>query len=205
MELKEFLDQRGYELLEQGNFQRFFDEMEWRGILWKENDFTLKHFFQALTSSDCFPLDYLLDRMVSLNRSFGTIVAYNSIRTLKVPATVQKIDELTFCDCASLESIELPDSIYTLEWGVFNSCTSLKYIKLPVTLKRIRNSAFYRCTSLESIELPDSVIQIDPSAFKECRHLRTIKISPNHPQFALDSRGNLIDKKYAEIIIRVQK
>lgn len=205
MKLKEFLDKIGYKLLEQGDFQTFFDEMYQQSIVWEEaasDKPILKLFFQSLISPECFSLDYILNRMTTLNRSFGEFIKYNEIKTLKLPKNLKEIGDEAFWSCTSLESIEVSDSVEEIGENAFYNCRSLKSVKLPENLKKIGAWAFEYCKSLESVEIPDSVEEIDADAFYGCKSLKSIKISPNHPYFMLNSAGDLVNRKTGKIVIK---
>ena len=66
-----------------------------------------------------------------------------------------------------MESIDIPDSVTSVEAGAFKGCTSLESIDLPNSVSKIDEETFAGCSSLRSIDLPDSIISIGPSAFKE--------------------------------------
>ena len=58
------------------------------------------------------------------------------------------------CNISSskLASIDLPNTITTLELKAFNECSLLKSITIPGTIATIEGGAFYKCSSLEEIK-----------------------------------------------------
>lgn len=80
--------------------------------------------------------------------------------------------------------------IYTVTeigYFAFFDCASLNSINLPNTIKSINNRAFGK-TGLESIFVPASVNQIDPEAFLGCDKLISVKVDDTNPTY--DSRDN---------------
>ena len=73
------------------------------------------------------------------------------MRRLVVENDRVKIGERAFENCASLESIQLPDGMTEIYGGVFNSCKSLRSICLPQHLTILGESAFSDCEGLEEI------------------------------------------------------
>ena len=58
------------------------------------------------------------------------------------------------CNISSskLASIDLPNTITTLELKAFNECSLLKSVTIPGTIETIEGGAFYSCSSLEEIK-----------------------------------------------------
>lgn len=52
----------------------------------------------------------------------------SSLKTIKIPSSVEVIENGAFADCESLEIIELPSSIIILNDELFHGCSSLKKI-----------------------------------------------------------------------------
>lgn len=116
-----------------------------------------------------------------------------------VPDGVEIIGERAFSNSIGLETINLPDSIKSIERysfsgsglhrfvqpknqkricaNTFEFCQQLHIVELQEGLKVIDDDAFDSCTALEKIDLPDSLMIIGKSAFEDCR-LRSIKIGP---------------------------
>ena len=76
-----------------------------------------------------------------------------------------------FDGCTSLKSIKLPNSLIKIEDYSFYGCTNLTEIEIPNSVTSIGNYAFYRCTSLAEIEIPNSVTSIGKYAFSGCTSL----------------------------------
>ena len=116
-----------------------------------------------------------------------------------VPDGVEIIGERAFSNSIALETINLPDSIKSIERysfsgsglhrfvqpknqkricaNTFEFCQQLQSVELQEGLKVIDDYAFDSCNALEKIDLPDSLMIIGKSAFDDCR-LRSIKFGP---------------------------
>lgn len=84
-----------------------------------------------------------------------------------------------FLNCNRMNSITLPDGMYSIGNSAFNGCTSLTSIDLPNSLVSIGDNAFSLCKNLTSISLPDTVVSIGKYAFSNCENLKTIEIGSN--------------------------
>lgn len=86
--------------------------------------------------------------------------ALKSCQVVKVPDKIKigndvysivQIGEKAFKDCKSLVSIELPNSLTSIEHAAFGGCTSLKSITIPNSVTSIGEYAFEGCSGLMSI------------------------------------------------------
>lgn len=81
---------------------------------------------------------------------------------------VESISDYAFYKCASLESVEIPDSVKAIGAYAFNECSKLANAPIPNGMESIGNYAFFECSSLPSIEIPDSVTSLGQYAFGGC-------------------------------------
>lgn len=92
----------------------------------------------------------------------GEVVIPEKINGKKVTS----IEQYGFSRCASITSVQLPDTIREIGEGAFMSC-GLKKINIPNGVKTIRESTFHS-SKLEEIVIPSSVTTIEDSAFGSC-------------------------------------
>lgn len=71
------------------------------------------------------------------------------LRSVKIPASVEKIDAYAFTGCTALEEIDLSES----------------------NIDNIGSYAFYNCKSLKTVKFPECYIYIEESAFENCENL----------------------------------
>lgn len=76
----------------------------------------------------------------------------------------------------SLKSINIPNSVTTIESNAFRTCSSLQSIIIPASIKRIENNTFIVCPSLTSVTLTDSITYIDETAFQMDDNIHELKI-----------------------------
>ena len=110
-----------------------------------------------------------------------------------------------FCNCTSLTSVTIPNSVTTIGGSAFDGCSKLVY-KVKENLKYLGNSenpylylvgvistsiteanidnncrfigscAFYGCSGLTSVTIPNSVTSIGGYAFRDCSGLTSIMV-----------------------------
>ncbi len=75
------------------------------------------------------------------------------------------IGNSAFRGCSSLEYLEIPEGIESIEYGAFMDCTKLQHITFPNSLKSIGSRAFTNNSRLSGIVLPDSLYSLEGDAF----------------------------------------
>ena len=88
--------------------------------------------------------------------------------------SLKSIDQSAFQNCASLETVLLPESLREIGTQAFWNCTGLKTVKLPAKLTTIGGQAFEGCSSLETVLLPAKLTTISGWAFRNCSDLQSI-------------------------------
>jgi hypothetical protein len=87
----------------------------------------------------------------------------------KVTLTRQtKIGTEAFVEMYSLESIILPDTVTSIEYGAFSGCSSLKTLTIPEGVTSIDFGITIGCTSMETVYLPSSLEKINLSMLAGC-------------------------------------
>ena len=79
-----------------------------------------------------------------------------------------KIGRDAFVEMSSLESIILPDTVTSIEYGAFSGCSSLKTLTIPEGVTSIDYGIVGFCTSLETIYLPSSLEKIHLGMLDGC-------------------------------------
>ncbi|MGN0490791.1 leucine-rich repeat protein [Ruminococcus sp.] len=81
----------------------------------------------------------------------------NSLKSVVIPESVDRVFEYAFADCVNLTSVSLPEGFDNIDSYTFYNCTSLSQINFPDSLSQICYFAFGNCKSLKSIEFPETI------------------------------------------------
>lgn len=75
-----------------------------------------------------------------------------------------------FENCTSLKTLDIPDTVSTINWDCFKNCSGLTSVKLPNNpdFWYIQDSLFLNCSSLTSIDIPSTVTKMDSYCFYNC-------------------------------------
>ena len=92
-----------------------------------------------------------------------------------LPASVNKVNNGIFSNCASLQSVIIEGGLTTVGTGMFQNCVALTYVDLGTTAVS-NTSMFQGCTALASIEIP-YIKKYAESMFKGCTALESVTVS----------------------------
>ena len=105
--------------------------------------------------------------------TFDTTGEHTVKYTLKDPTT---IGFRAFQNCNSLTSIDIPNSVTSIDRYALSHCTSLTSIDIPSGVTSIGDRAFEDCSGLTSIDIPNSVTTISDYVFEDCSGLTSCTI-----------------------------
>ena len=126
----------------------------------------------------------------------GAFFSCISLTSINIPNSITSIEEYAFCNLR-LTSINIPNGVTSIGTEFFSSCSSLTSINIPNSVTSIGKKAFSSCTSLTSITIPNSVTSIDNSAFFGCTNLKIYCEQGSHAEtFA---KGKNIPIVYTDI------
>ena len=108
-----------------------------------------------------------------------------------------------FYGCSSLTSIEIPNSVTSIENSAFYGCSSLTNVTIGNSVTTIGNNAFANCSSLTSITIPNSVTSIENYAFSGCDSLTSIRLLGETPPTV--GSNDFTNKQYMNMIVYVPK
>ena len=97
-----------------------------------------------------------------------------SLTSIGIPDTITFIGDSAFEACSKLTCIHIPETVTIMKDAVFRYCSSLTSINIPNGVTSIGDYAFFNCTSLTSITIPASVTSIGKYAFQKCKSLTDI-------------------------------
>lgn len=89
---------------------------------------------------------------------------------------VTEIRDNAFCNCRTLKSVIIPDTVTKLGHHCFYGCYSLKEVKLPAELEEIGEGCFCGCGALDTVELPYTLGVLPDSCFRACTSLSSVRL-----------------------------
>ncbi len=98
--------------------------------------------------------------------------------SVEIPNSVITIEDRAFNGCSALTSVVIPNSVITIEDRAFNGCSALTSVVIPNSVTEIGEGAFQSCRALISVEVGNSVTKIGERAFSGCDALASVEI-PN--------------------------
>ncbi len=100
------------------------------------------------------------------------------LSSIDIPNTVTTIDEQAFDSCDGLNSINIGEAVSSIAKGAFEGCSSLSEVVIPNSVSTIGDYAFAYDNGLSSITIGEAVSSIGKGAFEGCSSLSEVVI-PN--------------------------
>ncbi len=108
--------------------------------------------YSPLNESCCLVTDFLgeeanvtvprtLDGYTVMCIGMGAFIRNQKLKTVVLPETVTKIDNMAFHGCKALEEIRIPDSVTEICYNAFSNCESLR-VQIGKGAKNILSGAF---------------------------------------------------------------
>lgn len=108
----------------------------------------------------------------------GAFAGNKDVVSVELPNSITTVETGSFASCKNLSSVKFGWKVKWVEDKIFSGCEKLKFVDLGESLTSITLDMFLSCKSLESIEIPNSVETIETESFSGCSSLKDIKI-PN--------------------------
>lgn len=108
-----------------------------------------------------------------------------SVTSIQIPNSVQTIQTQAFYNCKTLQTVNIPSSVSSIGDYAFMGCEKLQSIVLPGSLNTLGIGLFSGCASLNSAVLPTNLLSIPTNLFDGCVALATITLPTS-----LTSLGN---------------
>lgn len=107
----------------------------------------------------------------------ATFFGCATLATVELPESITRIGRFAFCNCTALTEITIPSNVTVIEEGAFREATNLKTVHLNERLRTIEDYVFWKCSSIESMVLPESLRTMWGYAFADCTSLRNIALN----------------------------
>lgn len=106
---------------------------------------------------------------------------------------VKVIADRVFEDCASLKTIEIPNTITRIGYMSFFGCKTLEDLTIPGSVKEIDNYAFSNCSNLKTLTFLDGADGVASNAFESCPSIEKINLPETHVNLtAAHFKGSVI-------------
>ena len=166
--VKKFIEQH-IVLLEQNNFDRFFDMAQEEFI-----PETVNEIANILETSEIFPIPYMTFipegyYMISRMTEFTTpenifrisykAFASSDIESLHVTGNCIQVLEEAFEGCSFMERAVFDEGVKIIEDSAFYACEDLKEVYLPQSLDILGHNVFNGCDNLTEIHYAGSMLQ----------------------------------------------
>lgn len=121
-------------------------------------------------------------------------------KTLKIVVGdgITKIGEGAFMDSAAFEATIQGSSLLEIGAYAFLNCDSLGSINLPDSVKTIEGSAFFS-SGLKRIAIPGGVESISESSFAYCGQMESIEVSAENERYAIRDKA-LVDLDAGKLV-----
>lgn len=105
--------------------------------------------------------------------SNGLFNGCQNLSTLTIPNSVTTIGIAAFME-SGLVSIDIPESVTSINERIFAQCNSLISIEIPKSITKIPTAAFSGCKNLKTVILPETITSLEVMPFYDCDNLNTI-------------------------------
>lgn len=99
-----------------------------------------------------------------------------TLQSVNLPRTIYRIGDNAFDSQHSLLSVTIPDNVEEIGREAFSNCYNLAAIDLPTSVNQIASAAFSHCEKLTDVILPEGLGEIKSDVFRACSGLRQILI-----------------------------
>lgn len=134
--------------------------------------FFMEAFFSA--TSELFDVDFEGD---GLEKIPSKLCENTTIRSIRIPDSVDYIGYRAFLNCYSLENVVLPKKLMLLDFLAFANCRNAVFNQMPQNTTFIGNDVFNNCLKLEKVQVSPKIIIINSGLFNGCSNLREIKFT----------------------------
>ena len=89
-------------------------------------------------------------------------------------SSLKTIGNAAFYGCDGLKSIELPDSVTTIDWHAFQDCKALESFTVPVGVTKLPWNMLKNCISLQEVTVKGAIGESEASVFEGCISLERV-------------------------------
>lgn len=124
---------------------------------------------------------------------------YAKIASINIPNTVTTIESSAFENCKNIQSLTIPNSVTTIGESAFKGCDKLDNVTMSSELSSIESFTFGSCKNLRKFYIGAKVSSINKLAFYNCQSLQEFEVDENSSFFTAQS-GILYTKDMQELV-----
>jgi hypothetical protein len=121
---------------------------------------------------------------------YGAFRHNTYLQTLNLPNSITSIEGWAFYDCDNLTSVTIPSSVTFIGEDAFYSCNQLSNLTIQSGVTSIGTRAFAHCYKLTSVTIPSTVTSIGDQAFFNCSALSNLTIQSGVTSIGTRAFGN---------------
>lgn len=124
---------------------------------------------------------------------------YAKIVSINIPNTVTTIESSTFENCKNIQTLTIPNSVMTIGESAFKGCDKLDKVTMSSEVSRIESFTFGSCKNLRKFHIGTKVSSINKLAFYNCPSMQEFEVDENSSFFTTQS-GVLYTKDMQELV-----
>lgn len=113
---------------------------------------------------------------------------------------ILEIGDACFCQCTSLGTVELPIGLNEIKADLFNS-SGIESLDIPESVTSIESEAFLLCRKLKQINIGSRLKKIEENLFWGCPNSIEVHIKTRIAPYAAASIFNSDQAKYAKLYV----
>ncbi len=121
----------------------------------------------------------------------GAFSNLEGLRTIIIPSTVKRIEKNAFKNNTTLERVIIQEKdgegVEYIGGYAFDGCSNLQTINLPDTITTIEGSCFRNCTKLDNVKLPNNLTKLSDQTFQNCYNLKSLELSQKLESLGVES------------------
>ena len=122
-----------------------------------------------------------------------------NLNSINIPYGVKEIYDGTFCHCEALAGLTVPDGVTKIGKYALAHCKNITRFNVPDACKEIGDKAFYNCARLQALVISAATEKIGVRAFQGCTEFRRINVEPEN-KFFVSVNDILYDRSMTTIL-----
>ena len=108
--------------------------------------------------------------------AFAAMEHMDIVVSVQLPDTLRRMDYGVFIDCGKLKSITIPGSVSRVGNDCFALCKSLTTAVIGEGVTKLESGVFAGCDNLTSVTLPSTLTYLGNDVFKDCYNLQSLTL-----------------------------